>query len=81
MTKKEELIALLNEIRETNLTYKQIAERLNIKVNTLYTWIYKGNLSEKKSAYILKQIEHHFPEEYDYTMYGIKLREALLGET
>ena len=80
MTKKEELIALLNEIRETNLTYKQIAERLNIKVNTLYTWIYKSNLSEKKSAYILKQIEHHFPEEYDYTMCGIKLREALLGE-
>jgi transposase-like protein len=39
MSKKEEAIALLKEMKNTNVTYKQIAAKLNIKVNTLYTWI------------------------------------------
>ena len=76
MSKREEFIQLLKGMKETNITYKQIAAKLNIKVNTLYTWIQKGNISEKKAAYILKQIERHFPEEYLYIMVSIGLREV-----
>ena len=80
MTKREELIGMLKEMKGTNVTYKQIAEKLNIKVNTLYTWIQRGNISEKKAAYILKLMARHFPEEHDHASAMIKLREALLGE-
>jgi excisionase family DNA binding protein len=41
-------------MKETNITYKQIAAKLNIKVNTLYTWIQKGNIGEKRAAYLMK---------------------------
>ena len=39
MSKKEDFIAILKEMKNTNVTYKQIAAKLNIKINTLYTWI------------------------------------------
>ena len=76
MNKKEEFITLLKELKNTNLTYKQIANRLNVKVNSLYTWIQKGNIGEKRAAYLMKQIERNFPEEYLYVMVGIALREV-----
>lgn len=76
MNKKEEFITLLKELKNINLTYKQIANRLNIKVNSLYTWIQKGNIGEKRAAYLMKQIEKNFPEEYLYVMVGIALREV-----
>lgn len=63
---KEDFIGMLKEMKNTNVTYKQIAEKLNIKVNTLYTWIQKGNISDKKAAYLMKQVERHFPDEYIY---------------
>ena len=66
MSKKEEFIQLLKGMKETNITYKQIAAKLNIKVNTLYTWIQKGNIGEKRAAYLMKQIERTFPDEYIY---------------
>ena len=66
MSKREEFIELLKGVKGTNITYKQIADRLNIKVNTLYTWIQKGNISEAKAAYLTKQIERAFPDEFIY---------------
>jgi DNA-binding CsgD family transcriptional regulator len=39
MSKREEFIELIKGLKDTNVTYKQIAAKLNIKVNTLYTWI------------------------------------------
>ena len=53
MSKREFFIALLKEMKNTNITYKRLAERLHINVNSLYTWIQKGNISEKKAAYLL----------------------------
>jgi predicted transcriptional regulator len=68
MSKREEFIELLKGMKETNVTYKQIAARLNIKVNTLYTWIQKGNIGEKRAAYLMRQIERAFPDEYIYVV-------------
>ena len=62
-------------MKETNVTYKEIAAKLNIKVNTLYTWIQKGNIGEKRAAYLMKQIERTFPDEYVYVMIANALRE------
>ena len=75
MSKREEFIELLKGMKGTNVTYKQIAARLNIKVNTLYTWIQKGNIGEKKAAYLIKQIERTFPDEYVYVMIANALHE------
>ena len=66
MSKREEFIELLKGLKETNVTYKQIAARLNIKVNTLYTWIQKGNIGEKRAAYLIREIERAVPDEYVY---------------
>lgn len=75
MSKREEFIQLLKGMKETNITYKQIAAKLNIKVNTLYTWIQKGNIGEKRAAYLMKQIERTFPDEYVYVMIANALHE------
>lgn len=56
MSKKQEFIELLKGMKETNVTYKQIAERLGVNVNSLYTWIQKGNIGERRAAYLMKQI-------------------------
>ena len=76
MSKREEFIELLKGLKGTNITYKQIADRLNIKVNTLYTWIQKGNISEAKAAYLTKQIERAFPDEFIYATITNGLREV-----
>ena len=75
MSKRDEFIQLLKGMKETNVTYKEIAAKLNIKVNTLYTWIQKGNIGEKRAAYLMKQIERTFPDEYVYVMIANALRE------
>ena len=75
MSKREEFIQLLKGMKETNITYKQIAAKLNIKVNTLYTWIQKGNIGEKRAAYLMKQIERTFPDEYVYVTIASALHE------
>ena len=76
MEKREELIALLTEFKHTNVTYEQLAEKLGMKVNTLYTWMQKGNVSEKKAAYVMSQIERHFPDEYCYLVVSMAYREV-----
>jgi DNA invertase Pin-like site-specific DNA recombinase len=54
MNKRDFFIALLKEMKNTNITYKRLAEKLNINVHSLYTWIQKGNISEKRAAYLLR---------------------------
>ena len=76
MNKKQEFIELLKGMKDTNITYKQIAAKLHLKVNTLYTWIQKGNISENKAAYLIKQIERAFPEEYFYVVIMSAAREV-----
>lgn len=68
MSKKQEFIELLKGMKETNVTYKQIAERLGVNVNSLYTWIQKGNIGERRAAYLMKQIQRAFPDEYFYVV-------------
>ena len=73
MNKRDFFIALLKEMKNTNITYKRLAEKLNINVNSLYTWIQKGNISEKKAAYLLRQIKNYFFDEYIYCQLMIEL--------
>ena len=76
MSKKTEFIEIMKEMKNTNVTYKQIANELNIKVNSLYTWIQKGNIGEKRAAYLLRQIERAFPDEFIYATITNGLREV-----
>ena len=49
---------------------------MHLKVNTLYTWIQKGNIGENKAAYLIKQIERAFPDEYVYVVLMSAAREV-----
>ena len=68
MSKKQEFIELLKGMKETNVTYKQIAERLGVNINSLYTWIQKGNIGERRAVYLMKQIQRAVPDEYFYVV-------------
>ena len=74
-SKKEQLLYVLRGMKYTNVTYKEIAKKLKISVNSLYTWIQKGNIGEKRAAYLMKQIERTFPDEYVYVMIANALHE------
>lgn len=71
----DNFIDLLKKIRSTGLTYKQMAEALQIKMNTLYTWLYKKNIDEKRAIYLTHQIKKIYPEQYNYVLTIMKEEE------
>jgi transposase len=67
-SKVDNFINILKEIKYTGLTYKQIAEVLHIKINTLYTWTQKKNIAEKRAIYLTEQLKSIYPEQYAYAL-------------
>ena len=70
--KIDNFINILKEMKYTGLTYKQIAEALHVKVNTLYTWIEKKNIAEKRAIYLTEQLENLYPEQYAFALAMVK---------
>ena len=71
-SKIDNFINILKEMKNTDLTYKQIAETLHIKINTLYTWVEKKNIAEKRAIYLTKQLKDLYPEQYAYALAMVK---------
>lgn len=71
-SKIDNFINILKEMKCTDLTYKQIAETLHIKINTLYTWIEKKNIAEKRAIYLTEQLKSFYPEQYAYALAMVK---------
>ena len=67
-SKKEQLLYVLRGMKYTNVTYKEIAKKLKISVNSLYTWMQKENISEKRAAYLWDALQHHFLDEVYYVI-------------
>ena len=78
MTKQSEALELLQALRGANISYKTFAQISGINVNSLYAWIERKNLTEKKAEYIINAVKHYFPEEYEIITINKKHREALL---
>ena len=78
MTKQEEALELLQALRGANISYKTFAQISGINVNSLYAWIERKNLTEKKAEYIINAVKHYFSEEYEIITINKRHREALL---
>ena len=77
MTKQQEAFELLNALRGANVSYKAFAEITGINLNSLYTWVQKKKMPEKKAEYIINAVKYYFPEQYEIIMMNKKIREAL----
>ena len=75
ISKKEQLLYVLRRMKYTNVTYKEIAKKLNISVNSLYTWMQKENISEKRASYLWNALQRHFADEVYYVIISISSEE------
>lgn len=65
MTKQEEAVGLLRALRGANVTYKAFAQTAGIKLDSLYTWIQRQNMTDEKAEYIINAVKHYYPVEYE----------------
>lgn len=77
MTKQEEALELLQALKGANISYKAFAHIAGINLNSLYTWMQKKNLPEKKAEYIINAAKYYFPEEYEIITINKRICEAL----
>ena len=77
MSKQQEAFELLNALRGANVSYKAFAEITGINLNSLYAWIQRKKMTEKKAEYIINAVKYYFPEEYEIITINKRIREAL----
>ena len=77
MTKQQEAFELLNALRGANVSYKAFAEITGINLNSLYAWVQRKKMTEKKAEYIINAVKYYFPEQYEIITINKKIREAL----
>ena len=77
MTKQQEAFELLNALRGANVSYKAFAEITGINLNSLYAWVQRKKMTEKKAEYIINAAKYYFPEQYEIITINKKIREAL----
>ena len=77
MTKQEEALELLQALRGANISYKTFAEITGINLNSLYAWVQRKKMPEKKAEYIINAAKYYFPEQYEIITINKRIREAL----
>ena len=77
MTKQQEAFELLNALRGANVSYKAFAEITGINLNSLYAWVQRKKITEKKAEYIINAVKYYFPEQYEIITINKRTREAL----
>ena len=77
MNKQQEAFELLNALRGANVSYKAFAEITGINLNSLYAWVQRKKMTEKKAEYIINAVKYYFPEQYDIITINKRIREAL----
>ena len=77
MTKQQEAFELLNALRGANVSYKAFAEITGINLNSLYAWVQRKKMTEKKAEYIINAVKYYFPEQYEIITINKRIREAL----
>ena len=77
MSKQQEAFELLNALRGANVSYKAFAEITGINLNSLYAWVQRKKMTEKKAEYIINAVKYYFPEQYEIITINKRVREAL----
>lgn len=77
MTKQEDALELLQALRGANISYKTFAEITGINLNSLYAWVQRKKMPQKKAEYIINAAKYYFPEQYEIITINKRIREAL----
>ena len=77
MNKQQEAFELLNALRGANVSYKAFAQIAGINLNSLYAWVQRKKITEKKAEYIINAVKYYFPEQYEIITINKRIREAL----
>ena len=77
MSKQQEVFELLNALRGANVSYKAFAEITGINLNSLYAWVQRKKMTEKKAEYIINAVKYYFPEQYEIITINKRIQEAL----
>ena len=77
MTKEQEALEILQALRGANVSYKAFAEISGINLNSLYAWVQRKKMSDKKAEYIINAAKYYFPEQYEIITINKRIREAL----
>ena len=77
MTKQEEALELLQALRGANISYKTFAEITGINLNSLYAWVQRKKMPQKKAEYIINAAKYYFPGQYEIITINKRIREAL----
>ena len=77
MSKQQEAFELLNALRGANVSYKAFAQIAGINLNSLYAWVQRKKMPEKKAEYIINSAKYYFPEQYEIITINKRIREAL----
>ena len=77
MNKQEEALELLQALKGANVSYKAFAQIAGINLNSLYAWVQRKKMPEKKAEYIINAAKYYFPEQYEIITINKRIREAL----
>ena len=77
MSKQQEALELLYALRGANVSYKAFAQIAGINLNSLYAWVQRKKMPEKKAEYIINAAKYYFPEQYEIITINKRIREAL----
>jgi len=77
MTKQQEAFELLNALRGANVSYKAFAQITGINLNSLYAWVERKKMPEKKAEFIINAVKYYFPEQYEIITINKRIRETL----
>jgi DNA-binding transcriptional regulator YiaG len=64
-------------LRGANVSYKAFAEITGINLNSLYAWIQRKKMPEKKAEFIINAVKYYFPEQYEIITINKRIRETL----
>ena len=77
MNKQQEALELLQALRGANVSYKAFAQITGINLNSLYAWVERKKMPEKKAEFIINAVKYYFPEQYEIITINKRIRETL----
>ena len=77
MNKQKEALELLKALKGANVSYKAFAQIAGINLNSLYAWVQRKKMPEKKAEFIINAVKYYFPEQYEIITINKRIREAL----
>jgi len=77
LNKQQEALELLQALRGANVSYKAFAQITGINLNSLYAWVERKKMPEKKAEFIINAVKYYFPEQYEIITINKRIRETL----